>query len=74
MGLAPRLEVQQIFEVLAVTAMTSLSDLEESMPPLKKVRTKGCVPLSAWYIYVGCCMPFFVAYQFLYLSLVFDGL
>jgi hypothetical protein len=37
-----------------------LLGLGEPEPPPKKVRTKGCLPLSAQYAYVGCRIPPFL--------------
>jgi hypothetical protein len=73
MGPAPRPEVQHDLKAPAATVVVSSLGLGESWPPLKMVYTKGCLLSSTRYAYVGCRMPFFVTYQFLYLSLDFNG-
>jgi hypothetical protein len=75
MGLTPHHEVPQALEDPTAMATVSLLGLGELGPPLKKLRTKGCLPPYAQYTYVGCRMPpFFVTYQISYLSSEFDGL
>jgi hypothetical protein len=55
-GLTPRLEIQQALEAPATMATTFPSSLGEVGSPLKKSCTKGCLPPSARYAHVGCCI------------------
>jgi hypothetical protein len=51
-GSTPLHDAQQVLETSVAVAMVSLSSLKESRPLPKKVRTKGCLPPSAWYVHV----------------------
>jgi hypothetical protein len=50
-------DAQQVLEPSATVATVSSFSLGESGPFLKKVRTKGCLPPSAWYAHMECRGP-----------------
>jgi hypothetical protein len=48
---------QQVLEPSDTVATVSSFSLGEYGPFLKKVRTKGCLPPSAWYVHMECHGP-----------------
>jgi hypothetical protein len=61
-GLTPHPKIQQVLEALAAAVVASTSSLGEVGPPLKKVRTEGCLlSMRMWDVVCFLCnLPMFV--------------